>query len=288
MSQSLTEVAISIAQVAEPFEDVLVYADGTAAAMNALAYAEALSPHSNVAALMVGQLPIYPASEFATEVWALAHKDAEVRAEQDEARLRQRLERTGSRAEIRRINTFAGGEDRLFAQQALYVDASVIGWPSTADSERPVEIFEGALFQSGRPVILVPDNFKIHRRPNTIVVAWAPSHEAARAVNDAMPFLRQAAQVRIAIVADGGVTHEENPGDDIARHLARHDVKVDVRHIPINGQMNYKVLLGEVLTLGADMLVMGGYSHSRTSEWLFGGMTRDMLGKMTVPVLMSH
>jgi nucleotide-binding universal stress UspA family protein len=270
------------------FEDILVYVDDSAAAANVVAYAEALAPGGNVAALLYGLIPGYPMSEFGDTAWLMAQRKAEQEAEQREARLRDRLAREGSRAELRRVNVMPGEEGRTLAGHALYADAVVIGWPKAEAGEQPVKAFEGALFHSGRPVILVPADHGAHRPPRTVLVAWSASREAARAVNDAIPVLRHANEVRVIVVADDWFQRERNPGDDIARHLARHDVTVEVRHVPANGELIHKVLLDEARFLGADMLVMGGYSHSWTGEWLFGGVTRDMLGRMTVPVLMAH
>lgn len=272
------------AVVSSIFEDVLVYMDDGAAAANALAYAEGLAPDGNVVALMFGKLPSYTASEFAGEAWLIAQREAE----QQEARLREKLAGEGSRAEVRRASVMLGEEGRTLAGQALYADVAVLGWPKADEGEQPVKAFEGALFHSGRPVILVPTGHAGRGAPETVLIAWTSSREAARAVNDALPLLKRAGRVRLAIVADDWVTREANPGSDIARHLARHDVKVDVRHVPSNGELVYKVLLDEARFIGADLVVMGGYSHGWTGEWLFGGVTRDMLGKMTVPVLMSH
>ncbi|MBN8534399.1 MAG: universal stress protein [Rhizobiales bacterium] len=270
------------------FEDILVYMDEGAAAQNALAYAEALVPEGNVAALTYGMMPDYPASEFGAEAWIIAQREAEQEAEQREARLREKLALNGSRAELRRANIVPGDEGRALAAQALYADAVIIGWPKANAEDQPAKAFEGALFHSGRPVILVPVDHVAKEAPQTVLVAWSTSREAARAVNDAIPLLRHAAQVRVVVVSDDRGRREASPGDDIARHLARHDVTVEVRHVPSNGELIYRVLLDEARFVGADMLVMGGYSHSRTGEWLFGGVTRDMLGQMTVPVLMSH
>jgi nucleotide-binding universal stress UspA family protein len=88
----------------------------------------------------------------------------------------------------------------------------------------------------------------------------------------------------------GGGTGQlaELTGDDMARHLARHDMTVDVKHVPSNGESIHAVLLNEARYLGADLLVMGGYGHSRTGEWLFGGVTRDILNEAHIPLLMSH
>ncbi|MCO4055816.1 MAG: universal stress protein [Bosea sp.] len=288
MSTARSRTAPIAAPASPVFEDILVYLDDSAASANALAYADALAPEGNVAALMYGMMPSYTASEFGAEAWLIAQREAELNAGKNEARLREKLFGKGSRADLRRTNITPGEEGRALAEQTLYADAVVIGWPGGNDGEQPVKAFEGALYHSGRPAILVPYGYAGRGAPKTVMVAWTASREAARAVNDAMPLLKSATQVRVAIVADDWARRESNPGDDIARHLARHDVKVDVRHVPTNGELVYKVLLDEARFIGADMVVMGGYSRSWTGEWLFGGVTRDMLGKMTVPVLMSH
>lgn len=268
-------------------QDVLVLADDRPAGENALAYAEALNPDGNVAALILAVIPNYPATEFSGEAWLVAQREAQREAEAAESALRDKLGRKGSRAELRRAEVMSGDEGRALSMQGQYADATVIGWP-TSDASRPVHEFEGALFESGRPVILVPEAFSGHGRPRTIMIAWTATREATRAVHDAMPLLREANLVQVVIADDRTLGEQENPGDDIARHLARHDITVEVKHVPAGGVPICKVLLDEARYLGADMLIMGGYGHSRTGEWLFGGVTQDILARMTVPVLMSH
>lgn len=270
-----------------PLHDLLALYDGRATAANALAYAEALAPDGHVAALLFGILPDFPVSEGAAEAWLVAERAARAEAAELEARLRVQLEQRGSRAELRRTDGRLGEEGRLLAREAMYADATLIGWPAANGGAQPIEAFEGALFNSGRPVILVPEAHTSHGRPQTVLIAWRATREAARAVNDALPLLRSARQVTVVVVADNGAT-EDIPGDDIARHLARHDVWVEVKHVPAGGEPVHEVLLNEARFVGADLMVMGGYSHSRTGEWLFGGVTRDMLSRMTIPVLMSH
>lgn len=278
------------------FEDLLVYLDDSAAAANALAYAEALNPDGNVSALMFGFMPDYPASYFAEaplDAWLVVQEQAEQAATTMEDRLKERLAAKGSRAELRRANVALGEEAGAIAMQGRYADITVIGWSPRSDEDRSRsdlqrKLFEAALFDSGRPVLLVPQAFKGADAPKRVLVAWSPERESVRAVNDAMPVLAGAEQVRIVVVSRGWATAERNPGDDMARHLARHDVNVDVKHVPSNGDAIHTVLLNEARYLGADLLVMGGYGHSRTGEWLFGGVTRDILNEAHIPLLMSH
>lgn len=287
LNRTSTKPRAARASSGAALQDVLVLAEDRPSGENALAYAEALTPDGNVAALILGVIPNYPTTEFSGEAWLVAQREAQREAEQAELVLREKLESKGSRAELRRAEVMSGDEGRALSIQGQYADATVIGWP-TGDASRPVHEFEGALFESGRPVILVPEAFSRHGRPKTIMIAWTATREATRAIHDAMPLLREADLVQIVIADDRALREQENPGDDIARHLARHDITVEVKHVPTGGVPICKVLLDEARYLGADMLIMGGYGHSRTGEWLFGGVTQDMLAKMTVPVLMSH
>jgi nucleotide-binding universal stress UspA family protein len=270
-----------------PVEDLLVFADGSAAAANALAYAEGLAPEGNVTALMRPLMPNYPVGEFGAEVWLVARRDAEKAADEAEAAFKEKLARQGSRAEVRRVDVAPGEEGRVMALQARYVDAAILGWPKD-ENARPVREFEAVLFHAGRPAILLPEACALRGPPRNVMVAWSPTREASRAVHDALPLLAAAERVSVVVVAEEWTRSEQNPGDDMARHLARHDIDVEVKHVPANGSLVSGVLLDEARFQGAELIVMGGYSHSRTGEWLFGGVTRDMLGALTVPVLMSH
>jgi len=123
-----------------------------------------------------------------------------------------------------------------------------------------------------------------------VLVAWDASREAARAVADAMPLLA-AADAVIVLAVDpqpGPDGHGEIPGADIALHLARHGVKAQIERTVSAGVPIGELLLSRAADLGADMLVMGAYGHSRVRELLLGGATRSILASMTIPVLMSH
>lgn len=278
------------------FEDILVYLDDSKAAANALTYAEALNPEGNTSALMLGFVANYPTSyygEAPVDLWLVVQERAEQAAATMEEHLKAQLAKAGSRADLRRSNVMSGEEGNSIAMQGRYADITVIGWSSKTDQDRnradlQKTLFEAALFDSGRPVLLVPETFSRMGPPKRVLIAWSPEREAVRAVNDAMSVLACAEQVTIVVINTGSMMAEKNPGDDMARHLARHDVKVDVKHVPSNGEPVHTVLLNEARYLGADLLVMGGYGHSRTGEWLFGGVTRDILNAADIPLLMSH
>ncbi len=142
------------------------------------------------------------------------------------------------------------------------------------------------LLGSGRPILIVPTAGRFPTLGERIVIAWNGSREAARAVHDALPLLRAAAQVTVLTVDGGGGTVEAGP--DIARHLAGHGIHVE-RRTEARGDMGIApLLLSRLADWQADMLVMGGYGHSRMRESMLGGVTREILQTMTVPTLLSH
>ncbi len=177
------------------------------------------------------------------------------------------------------------------ALQARYADLVVIGQadPSDPTIGTVPNFVEQVLVDSGRPVLIVPSAGHYGATGRNVLLAWSASRESARAVVDALPFLRKAKLVRVVIV-DGTPTpegHGAEPGADIAVYLARHGVTVEVSREPGTGDVA-GTLLSRACDYGSDLLVMGGYGHSRFREMLLGGVTRSILDSMTLPVLMSH
>src|SRR5262249_37066669 len=165
-------------------------------------------------------------------------------------------------------------------------DLAVVGQDEPEGERSDTPVAEGALFESGRPLILVPYIHKAGLKLDRVMVCWDGSRPAARAVADAMPLLTRAGQVDVVIVEQ--VKSDEMPGADVAAHLARHGLKVTVERVA-RGDVDVKdALLNYAADSAADMIVMGGYGHSRMREFILGGVTRGMLASMTVPTLMSH
>jgi nucleotide-binding universal stress UspA family protein len=121
-----------------------------------------------------------------------------------------------------------------------------------------------------------------------VLCCWDGSRAAARAIGDAMPFLKKAKAVELVIVGKGKLSDNELTGADMGAHLARHDVKVEVKSIAAADVDVSNVVLSYAADTGAQLIVMGGYGHSRLREYILGGATRGILQTMTVPVLMSH
>lgn len=142
---------------------------------------------------------------------------------------------------------------------------------------------------TGRPLLVVPNGGPMTALPRVVMVAWNGRKEAARAVSDALPLLRQAEVVSILSVNDGRSRPEGYlPDTEIAASLARHGIKVDLAEVVASEVTVGEEIRTRVLDRGADLLVMGCYGHSRFRELALGGVTRHMLREMTFPILFSH
>jgi nucleotide-binding universal stress UspA family protein len=196
--------------------------------------------------------------------------------------------REGLSAEHRFFETSLGDAIALFGRIARRFDLSVV---KQQEPDRPNGddlIVEAALFQSGRPTVVVPYIQTAPLKLDRVLVAWDGSHGAARAIGDAMPFLRRAKMVDIVMVADGRTRKDEVPGVEIGNHLARHGLEVEVRQLVADGMDVANTILSHAADNAVDFMVMGGYGHSRLREFVLGGATRGILQTMTVPTLMAH
>ena len=177
-----------------------------------------------------------------------------------------------------------GAEPYLIAEYGRVADLLVIGRAST-DGGFSLETIEAALVDSGRP-LLIPPASPLTTIPDTVVIGWKATREAARAVTAALPFLQIAKQIVILTVAED----RRAPGEEADRLMAGlrwHGVPVSVRHLQPEGQGAADTLLTAARE-HAGLLVMGGYGHSRLREWIFGGFTLHALRGREVPVLMAH
>jgi nucleotide-binding universal stress UspA family protein len=204
------------------------------------------------------------------------------------ARFEAAAKRNGLSAETRMLNaTLAGAADQ-FGRMARRFDLSVIGQPKP-DTGGPEEfITEGALFESGRPVVVVPYIQKGGLKLDRIIACWDGSRTAARAIADAMPFLERSKSIELLIVSGDRGKSDEIPGADMGEHLARHGLKVDVKRIVSKDVDVTNTILSYAADCSADFMIMGGYGHSRLREFILGGVTRGILASMTVPVMMAH
>jgi nucleotide-binding universal stress UspA family protein len=151
------------------------------------------------------------------------------------------------------------------------------------------DVAEHLALESGRPVLVVPYVGRYPEIGRNVVIAWKAGREAARAVFDALPILKQAEQVQILEIDEGGGGRNGTSADtSIAVALARHGIKPAVR-TSVAGEISVgDEILSRLADMGADLLVMGAYGHSRMRELVFGGVTRHIARHMTVPTLFAH
>jgi nucleotide-binding universal stress UspA family protein len=260
------------------------------AANYAVSVAEAFGAH--LAAITFAYEPVLPATlmggvlpaDFINAQRALAEEAAKAAM----AKFGETARRVGVGIETRlEMTGFADAAD-IFSHFARRFDLSIVG-QAVPDVVGPQElIVEAALFQSGRPVVVVPYIQKTGLTLNRVLVCWDGGRQAARAIADSIPFLHRAKAIEVVIVATEPLKSDDLPGADIARHLARHNLNVDLKRIVTGGADVANTILSYAADVSADFIVMGGYGHSRLREFILGGVTRGLLSSMTIPTLMSH
>jgi nucleotide-binding universal stress UspA family protein len=203
-------------------------------------------------------------------------------------RFEETARRNGLSFETRALDVTSAGAPDTFARLVRRFDLSVVAQPGPDEPGADTLFVEAALFNSGRPVLVVPYIQKTGLKADRAMVCWDGSRTAARAVADAMPLLTRAKSTELVTVSRGLGSADEIPGIDIGEHLARHGIKVELKQIAADDVDVASALLSHAADSSADIMVMGGYGHSRFREFVLGGTTKAVLAAMTVPTLMSH
>jgi len=157
-----------------------------------------------------------------------------------------------------------------------------------ARAETALTVSEDIIFASGRPSILLPASWRSFGTPETIVIGWNASREAARAVADSMDFLAAARNVHVVVVPEPKLARllGQEPGGDISLHLARHGINVTLDRL--EGGKAGDLILARAHELGAGMVVIGAYGQSRITEFVFGSATRTLLADTGIPIFLSR
>lgn len=192
--------------------------------------------------------------------------------------------------EMRRVQVFASQVESTTAMHARHADLVVVGAPVVGLEQPHADMIEGALLGGGRPVLVAPRGWRGGPLGERVFVAWDASREAARAVHDALCLIRPGADVCIVTIdaEPRPMGHGENPGIDIATHLARHNLRVDLRREDSLGRPLAQTLRETAVSFNPDLIVMGGYRHPRLQQALFGGATRAALRDPIAPLFLSH
>jgi nucleotide-binding universal stress UspA family protein len=276
-------------------KDLLVTIDADPSSDKRLALAASLA--ESFGAHLIGLHPTSTAeasryaASFDSALFDAAMQETFVRLEKRSAQAHASFEALTARhaitAEWRVARGFPGPDTVLHAR---YADLAILGqrwsdydglsYPDPAD----------VVLDAGCPVLIVPRAGEFERIERHALVAWNASREAARAVRDALPLLKRVKSVTVLAVnpKHGRDAHGEEPGADIALHLARHGITVEIDRSFAPEASPADEILSRAADHGSDLIVMGAYGHSRMRELVLGGVTRSILAQMTTPVLMSH
>jgi nucleotide-binding universal stress UspA family protein len=220
---------------------------------------------------------------------SLDHWEAERRAEAEQAQqsFERRATLAGITFDVHIISDDVESAAVAFGEIARNYDLAVVAQAHPDDTLPQDLTIEAALFDSGRPLLVVPYIQAKGIALDRIMVCWDGSRNAARAIGDALPLLKRAKQVDVVTV-EQREQRKQVRGAQIADHLARHKIKVDVKSIVAPDSDAANIVLSQAADSGTDLIVMGAYGHNRFREFILGGATRAILSSMTVPVLMSH
>jgi nucleotide-binding universal stress UspA family protein len=233
-------------------------------------------------------VPISGTGYIPAEVIETQQADNEAAAKAAIDRFAEATRRAALSAEPLTLSASLAGAGDQFGRIARRFDLAVVGQAEPETSTVEDIIAEATLFESGRPMVMVPYIQKDPIKLDNVMVCWDGSRQAARAIGDAMPLLRKTKRVEVAIISNERGKQDQIEGADIGQHLARHGLKVDVHRIAGGDIDVADALLSHAADSGIDFMVMGGYGHSRLREFVLGGVTRSILRSMTVPALMSH
>ena len=187
-----------------------------------------------------------------------------------------------------RFFTAQGQPDRICAQFARTYDLVVVGQPKTEAWEAHLAPHpDSVALQSGRPVLVAPKTIAPLDLSKGAILAWDGKRAASRALADAMGLLEDAASLTVLHVAEDDSAVRQ-PGRDVMEHLSRHGVHAELLVMPTAGRPVGEIVLETAKLSGAGLLVMGAYEHSKFSETILGGVTKDVLSQIEMPVLISH
>ncbi|MFL5252212.1 MAG: universal stress protein [Rhodopila sp.] len=216
-----------------------------------------------------------------------ADTQAAERAEQLGAAFRERLRFSELQGYWR---VASGNVSEAVVRQARQADLVILGQVNPNHPPPPAgrQLVEDVLMTAGRPILVIPYIGRFATVGSRILVGWNNSREAARAMNDAIPLLTKATSVVVLEASPRQPATDDATSADITRHLARHGINAETRWTVTGSISTSDLLLDYAADMSADLLVVGGYGHSRLRERVLGGVTRELLRHMTLPMLMSH
>jgi nucleotide-binding universal stress UspA family protein len=276
-----------------PVKDLLVHVDTTRACAKRLGASFDLARRHS--AHVTG---LYVREQFRIPTYAEVHLPAELMEAQQEAGRKQARDAEAeflAAAEKAKVpvewQCIKGEPIQVLDSFARQMDLTVVGQMEEHEPQwLSPPVADRLALEAGGPLLIIPDTGDVDVTFGRILLAWDGSREASRAVRDALPFLTQAEEVKITTVDSG----EDEPGAadqtpvDIGAHLDRHGVRSTTLEVRGADRDAGELLLAAAGDMGASLIVMGAYGHSRFRELVLGGATRYLIYNSTVPVLMSH
>ncbi|MBF9031809.1 universal stress protein [Rhodobacterales bacterium HKCCE3408] len=266
--------------------------DGTGPLDAAIAFAEAAGAHLHVLCISVDQTrpESYMVGTAGVALMDVGFEQAIAAKEELEAATRERLAGMQGGWSIEAVALPGVALGSTVADRARFADLVILPRPY-ADSrphEAPMAL-EAAMFRGRAPVLVVPDDSGAPLKPQRLIIAWNDSPEALAAIRAGMPFIQSAKTTEILVIDPPQHGPEAaDPGALLAEMLARHGARVTVALVARTAPRISDMLQREILDRGADMVILGAYSHSRFREAILGGTTRNMLEWTNIPVLMAH
>ncbi len=278
------------------FKDIMVAITRSSSDETALAAGIALArkDDANLAVVIPVEFPVPVPNEWGVypyQMYSAFYDDALKNAETQAEQLRTQLSAESIKFSVRVESTVLMTGAQTCSLHARYSDLAIVGAVAPGQKNYPAEgYFIELLMNSGRPVLRVPHTLETDCNFERVVIAWQPCREAARAVHDAMPFLRRAKSIEILMIDPqiGENGHGEQPGADIAAHLARHGLNITVIAQPAMGETIGNAIVKYTRQVDAQLLVAGGYSHSRFREFILGGVTKELNAHSAIPILFAH
>lgn len=264
---------------------------GDAEIDRAVAICDGLGAHLSL--LVLGIAPPPPASPYgvvSNDIWAGDIRQGQEEAAERARVIEERLAGTSLSSLVTAQYIDRGTVASLAARYARYADLTLITPKAAGYEAMQGWVLNGALFESGRPILMLPAGASSFPAAKRVMICWDASVEASKAVRDAIGLMKEADEVHAVLIDpvpsfDG---HGPEPGADLGAYLGRHGIEAVIHRLPREGKETGEVLRRTAVDLNADLMVMGGFGHSRLRERIFGGTTTGMMKELVVPVLMAH
>lgn len=253
----------------------------------ALSLSSQLGAHLTAAGVALQTIaPVSFMGDYPYELMAQATDEARVAAQRAFERLNTAAP-AGVTIDYVPVEGFTSEAIDRVARLARHYDLTIVRQNSPDEDGFASQLAVGTIFGSGRPCIMMPYIHKGGAKLGKAMVAWDGGVVAARALAGALPLLQKAGKVEVVTVARADQDIDSVPGFDITRHLARHGINATLKQLPPTNDIA-AILLSHAADSAPDYIVMGCYGHSRLRELVLGGTTREILGSMTVPIVMAH